>query len=132
MSRCIDLFIDAPLPLDELARVLAERSGVTFVGAVEGSHWVLQDGDAAAELVEHDFADDRHLLLSRYRYDLFARVDADNFGECPQVALLRRVFAAVRSEGSYPALLVFDLQHLLDRAEGRHGDAGPEASEPWR
>jgi hypothetical protein len=126
MSRCIDLFIDAPLPVDDLAAELGRLTGITFVGAVEGSRWVVRDGDAAAELVEHDFVDDRHLVLSRYRYDLFAMVDGDHVAECPNVVLLRRVLAALRDDGRYPALLVFDLQHALDRADGRAAPGPPQ------
>jgi hypothetical protein len=126
MSRCIDLFIDAPVPLDELAAALGRLTGVTFVGAVEGSHWVVRDGEAAAELAEHRFGDDRHLLLTRYRYDLFARVDSDKLADGADAALLRKVFAALRADGRYPALLVFDLQHVLDRADG---PPVPEVSE---
>jgi hypothetical protein len=116
MSRCIDLFIDAPVPLDELAAALGRLIGIPFVGAVKGCQWVLRDGEAAAVLAEHGFDDDRHLRLSRYRYDLFARVDADSVVDCAETELFRRVFAAIRADGTYPALLVFDLQHVLDRA----------------
>jgi hypothetical protein len=115
MSRCIDLFIDAPVGLDELAALLGRLIGIPFVGAVEGSQWVLRDGDVAAVLAEHRFDDDRHLLLKRYRYDLFARTDAHSALDSPETELLRRVFAAIRADGTYPALLVFDLQHALDQ-----------------
>jgi hypothetical protein len=117
MTRCIDLFIDATEPLDALAAALGQLTGVTFVGPVEGSHWALSDGPATALLAEHDFADDRHLLLTRYRYDLSSRVNTVNFADSAEVTLLRRVFAAVRADGRYPALLVFDLQHVLDRTD---------------
>jgi hypothetical protein len=126
MTRCIDLFIDATEPLDELAPTLGRLTGVTFVGLVEGSHWALSDGAARALLAEHDFADDRHLLLTRYRYDLFSRVNAVNFADSAEAALLRRVFAAVRADGRYPALLVFDLQHVLDRTDAPRA---PEATQ---
>ena len=36
MSRCIDLFIDSPAPLEELATALGTLSGLTFIGAATG------------------------------------------------------------------------------------------------
>jgi hypothetical protein len=119
MSRCIDLFIDAAAPLDELAEKLGTLSGLTFIGSAEGTHWGVRDGEGFAELAEHDFADDRQLLVSKYRYDLFARVESGSDGEGASAAMLRRIFAVVKADGTYPALLVFDLQHVLDRAAGR-------------
>src|SRR3954467_5437389 len=71
MSRCIDLFIDSPAPLEELATALGTLSGLTFIGAADGSHWGVRDGEGFAELAEHDFDDDRNVVVSRYRYDLF-------------------------------------------------------------
>jgi hypothetical protein len=103
--------------LDELAAAIGRLTGIPLVGAVEGSRWVLRDGDAAAVLGEHHFDNDRHLLLCRYRYDLSAKVDADTVVDCAETVLLRRVFAAIRADGTYPALLVFDLQRLLDRVD---------------
>jgi hypothetical protein len=103
--------------LGELAAAIGRLTGIPLVGAVEGSQWVLRDGEGAAVLGEHRFDNDRHLLLRRYRFDLSAKVDADNVIDCAEPVLMRRVFAAIRADGTYPALLVFDLQHLLDRAD---------------
>jgi hypothetical protein len=118
MSRCIDLFIDAPLELDKFAETLGELVGLSFIGGTEGSPWILRQDDAVAELVVHDFVDDRHLLLSRYRYDLLARVDGPSVLESPEARLLRRVLSAIKADGQYAAVLVFDLQHIVDSAEG--------------
>jgi hypothetical protein len=119
MSRCIDLFIDSPAPLDELAAALGKLSGLSFIGSAEGTHWGVRDGDGFAELAEHDFDDDRQLVVSRYRYDLFARIESGSPTEGASAVMLRRIFAAIKADGSYPALLVFDLQHVLERAAGR-------------
>jgi hypothetical protein len=121
MSRYIDLFIDSPAPVEELAATLGTLAGVSFVGSLEGTHWQVRDGEGFAELAEHAFDDDRHLAVSRYRYDLFARVEAGGANETASAGLLRRIFAAVKADGRYPALLVFDLQHLLDQAGGDDG-----------
>jgi hypothetical protein len=118
MSRCIDLFIDAPLELDKFAETLGELVGLSFIGGTEGSPWILRQDDAVAELVVHDFVDDRHLLLSRYRYDLLARVDGPSVLESLEARLLRRVLSAIKADGQYAAVLVFDLQHIVDSAEG--------------
>jgi hypothetical protein len=123
MSRCIDLFIDSPAPLEELAATLGTLAGLTFIGSVEGTHWGVRDGEGFAELAEHDFDDDRNVLVSRYRYDLFARVEPGGVADSASAAMLRRIFAALKADGRYPALLVFDLQYVLDRADG--GEARP-------
>jgi hypothetical protein len=119
MSRCIDLFIDSPAPLDELAATLGTLSGLSFIGSAEGTHWGVRDGEGFAELAEHDFDDDRQLVVSKYRYDLFARVESGSGAEGASAQMLRRIFAAQKADGTHPALLVFDLQHVLDRVAGR-------------
>ena len=84
---------------------------------------MLQSGDLHVELSEHDFVDDREMLFSRYRYVLSATVASDrSVNDSPQAALLRRVFSALKADHRFPSLLVFDLQHLMDRA-------GPPLSE---
>jgi hypothetical protein len=118
MSRCIDLFIDSSAPLEELATALGTLSGLTFIGAPDGSHWGVRDGEGFAELAEHDFDDDRNVLVSKYRYDLFARVEAGGVAESAAAAMLRRIFAALKADVRHPALLVFDLQHVLDKTGG--------------
>jgi hypothetical protein len=119
MSRCIDLFIDAELELEQFATELGQLIGITLVGDVDGSSWQLRQGDAVARLAKHGFDDDRHLPLSRYRYDLSCRLDSRNALDSEEAKLLRRVLGAVKSDGTYPALLVFDLQYVIDKADGR-------------
>jgi hypothetical protein len=119
MSRCIDLFVDAPVPIDQLATELGAMAGVMFIGDPGGSTWLLRQDDATACLAAHDFDDDRNLPFSRYRYDLYSRVDSRNLLGTPEAALLRHVFGAVKGDGRYPAVLVFDLQHVIDKAEAR-------------
>jgi len=125
MSRCIDLFIDSPASLDELAATLGTLCGLSFIGSAEGTHWGVRDGDGFAELAEHDFDDDRQLLVSKYRYDLFARVESGSTAEGASAQMLRRIFAALKADGNYPALLVFDLQHVLDQVATRAVPDGP-------
>jgi hypothetical protein len=48
MSRCIDLFIDAELELEQFATELGQLIGITLVGDVDGSSWQLRQGDAVA------------------------------------------------------------------------------------
>jgi len=118
VTRCIDLFIDAPMPLGELAEALGRLCGLTFVGDVAGERWTVQDAAASAELIVHHLHDDRHLALETYPFDLFAhieRIDGVERADRGATELLRSVFAAVRADGRFRALLVFDLQHVLDR-----------------
>ena len=118
MSRCIDLFIDAPVELGELAAELAELTGLAFDRDPDGSGFVTRQGDVALTMGEHDFVDDAHLPLSSYRYDLYARVSTSHVLDSPEAHLLRHVLSLVNANGQYPALLVFDLQHVIGRADG--------------
>jgi hypothetical protein len=124
MSRSIDLFIDAPLELDELGAEITKLTGCELAEVPGRRGLVLRSGDVVAELDDHDFVDDRELLFSRYRYVLTATVASDrSVNDSPQAALLRRIFSAVKADHRYPSLLVFDLQHLMDRS-------GPPPSSP--
>ena len=118
MSRCIDLFIHAPVELGELAAELAELTGLAFDRDPDGSGFVTRQGDVALTMGEHDFVDDAHLPLSSYRYDLYARVSTSHVLDSPEAHLLRHVLSLVNAIGQYPALLVFDLQHIIGRADG--------------
>jgi hypothetical protein len=117
MSRSIDLFIDAPLELDQLAEEITKLTGFTFAQVPGTSHLVLQNADVVAELGVHDFVDDRELLFTRYRYVVTAAVGSDrSVNDSPQAAVLRRIFATLKADHRFPSLLVFDLQHLIDRS----------------
>jgi hypothetical protein len=119
MARCIDLFVDADLGLEELAVKLGELTGMTFVGDVDGVSWLLRQGDAVARLARHGFEDDRHLPFSRYPFDLSCRLDSRNALDSAEAKLLRQVLGAVKADGTFPAMLVFDLQYVIDQAAGR-------------
>ena len=118
MSRCIDLFIDAPLELGELVAELAQLTGLVFSPDSDGCGYLTRQGDVALTMGEHDFVDDAHLPLSSYRYDLYARVSTSHVLDSPEAHLLRHVLSLVNANGQYPALLVFDLQHVIGRADG--------------
>jgi hypothetical protein len=118
VSRCIDLFIDAPVELGELAAALTELTGLVFGLDPDGSGYLTRQGDVALTMGEHDFVDDAHLPLSSYRYDLCARVSTSHVLDSPEAHLLRHVLSLVKANGQYPALLVFDLQHVIGRADG--------------
>jgi len=118
VSRCIDLFIDAPLQLGELVAELARLTGLVFSPDSDGCGYVTRQGDLVLSMGEHDFVDDRHLPLSNYRYDLYARVSTSHVLDSPEAHLLRHVLSLLNANGRYPALLVFDLQHVIGRADG--------------
>ncbi len=77
MSRSVDLFIDANVPLDELAGALGRHTGSSLVPEADQARWVLQEGDIRATLAEHPYGDDGDLPFSRYRFALSARVSND-------------------------------------------------------
>jgi hypothetical protein len=117
MSRSIDLFIDAPLDLDQLAEEITRLTGFAFAQVPGTLHLTLQNGDVLAELGVHDFVDDRELLFTRYRYVVTAEVGSQRLvNDSPEAALLRRIFATLKADRRFPSLLVFDLQHLIDRS----------------
>jgi hypothetical protein len=118
VSRCIDLFIDAPGELSDLAAELAELTGLVFTADPDGSGYLTRQGDVLLSMGEHDFVDDRHLPLSGYRYDLYARVSTSHPLDSPEAHVLRRVLSLVNADGRHPALLVFDLQRVIGRADG--------------
>jgi hypothetical protein len=128
MSRSIDLFIDAPVDLERLAAELTNLTGHAFAGVPDRRGLVLRTPDAIAELSDHAFIDDRGLLFSRYRYVLSATVASDrSVNDSPQAALLRQIFSAIKADRRYPSLLVFDLQHLMDRSGSPPPQPPPQA-----
>jgi len=149
MARCIDLFIDIfetdsgngggvpfgegapgealPAGLAELAAELTAITGLRLVEQPGGAGWAADVDGARVELVEHDLFDDRHLALSSYRYDLFARVPTADANVSPEAVLLRRVLGLVKADGRFRALLVWDLQNVIGRAGGGPVTAGSAA-----
>jgi len=128
MSRSIDLFIDAPVDLDQMAAEITMLTGHGFAEVPGRRGRVLSTSDVVAELDDHDFVDDRDMLFSRYRYVLTATVPPGRaVNDSPQAVLLRQVFSAVKADHRYPALLVFDLQHLLDRSGPPTAPPPPQA-----
>src|SRR5579859_408752 len=118
MPRSIDLFVHAPLDLGEMAAEITRLTGLPFAEAADRTRMVLDAGDTTAVLAEHDFIDDRDLLFSRYRYVLTATVASDrSINDSPQAVLLRQVFSALKADQRFPSLLVFDLQHLVERTD---------------
>ena len=128
MSRWIDLFIDAPVEIDALAEELFRLSGLKFVPNPEGVRYTARQGDVAVELSEHRFLDDRHLPLSRYRYDVAARVASSSVLDSAEAQVLRHLQGQVRAKG-HPALLVFDLQHVIEHIADDDERAAPHGRE---
>lgn len=127
MSRSVDLFIDADLPLDELAGALGRQTGSSLVPEADQARWVLEEGDARATLAEHPYCDDGDLPFSRYRFALSARVSNDvRPHDTAEAALLRRVAHQIQQGLPWPVLLVHDLQYR-ERLDGRRGEAGSGA-----
>jgi hypothetical protein len=122
MSRSIDLFIDAPPGLGDLAAHLTEMTGKAFDAVPGTDRMAVTCGEVTAELTDHDLVDDRELLFSRYRYVLSAVVPAGrSVNDSAEAALLRGVFSALKADDRFACLLVFDLQHLIDRTREPSG-----------
>jgi hypothetical protein len=123
VSRTVDLFISSTAPVDELAAVIAARTGIPFPsgpddGTGEAGEVELGEGDVSAVLRPHAYVDDGDLVLRRYRYVLSARTTASgHLGLSPETAWLRRVAAAL---ADHQVLLVLDLQYRDEAAKGEH------------
>jgi hypothetical protein len=65
MSRCVDLFVDSDLPIDEVADQLRRLAGVALTPSPDAATYVLRDGPVVVELGEHAYGDDGDLRLSR-------------------------------------------------------------------
>lgn len=111
MSRSVDLFIEADLPLGDLAGAVASQCDVRLSADPDHGCWVVQDGPVRAVLAPHRYVDDGELPLSRYPYALSARVGAGRPQDSAEAALLRRIGHRLQESSGWPVLLVLDLQY---------------------
>lgn len=130
MSRSVDLFLDSPLTLDELAPRLASVTELTFNRGEDGLEWITCDGQVVARLGPHHYLDDGDLVLSQYRYSLSCRVRGDgSLTDSSEVRFLRQVLHTLRSRTGLKLLLVLDLQYRDQsdetRPASRRGSSGP-------
>jgi hypothetical protein len=124
MARSIDLFIDAPVELPELADRLGQLTGSPLVASPRGDRYILSEGDTVAHLGSHPFLDDGELLLSRYPYVLSARVSSgQSVADSRELALLRHLAELIRQRTSMAALVVHDLQNR-DKASAPSAPTG--------
>lgn len=125
MSRSVDLFIDADLPLERLAAELGQRLDAAVAEDPGSSRWRLQLGEVTAHLGPHPYVDDRDLLLSRYRYALSARVVGDEaLPDAREATVLRRASQVLRRETPWRLLLVLDL-HYRDPGPSSPANSSP-------
>ena len=116
MSRSVDLFIEAQVPLDDFAAALERLLETRLVAQPDRAEWLLQEGEIRATLAEHPYGDDGELLFTRYRFALSARVGNDaRPHDTPEADLLRRIAQRIQRGPAWPVLLVHDLQYR-DRA----------------
>jgi hypothetical protein len=128
MSRSVDLFIDADVPLEELAGALGRQLGAPLAIEPDQTAWRLRDGEVEAILAEHPYGDDGELLFTRYRFALSARLANDvRPHDTPEAALLRRIAQKIQQGPAWPVLLVHDLQYR-DNPVGAGAVAGPTAA----
>lgn len=134
MSRSVDLFIDAKVPLEDLAAALREKLELSLTPDAERRRWLLRDGDIAAFLHEHPYVDDVNLPFSHYRFALSARVGHEGRPQdSAEAAYLRRLAQRIQQGPHWPVLLVLDLQFRDAAMPARlvpasDADRGPTAS----
>ena len=123
MSRSVDLFIQSPKPIEDVAAEVGRLTGISLTpGSVPGT-WALEHGSVRAELHAHPYVDDGDLAFERYRYALSTRTsDGARAADSAEANLLRMVSEALH-KARVGCLLVHDLQF---RDGGR--PAGPVAA----
>lgn len=127
MSRSIDLFIQCPKPIEEVASEVARLTGMDLEPGDLPGTWSLDEESVHAELRAHPYVNDGDLVLERYQYALSSRVSNDTrLADSSEAAMLRLVSEALRKV-SIPSLLVHDLQYR-DREISGEAAATTEAS----
>jgi hypothetical protein len=128
MSRSVDLFIDADIPIGELAAELGRLTDLTLDPRPDAAEWILEEGEVRATLAEHPYVDDGDLLLAHYRYALSCQVtNGVRLQAAPETALLRLVAEALQHKSAWPVLLVLDLQYRDTTASTVAAAASPDA-----
>jgi hypothetical protein len=120
VSRSVDVFINSPLELDQLAGRLGELAGASVTSAPDGHRFEWNDGQVVASLGTHQYVDDGNLRLSRFPYVLSSRVGTSNLLASPELAMARQVADLVRLRLGSSVLVVQDLERR---------DAGEPAGE---
>lgn len=127
MSRSIDLFIECPKPIEEVASEVARLTGMDLQPSDQPGTWSLDEQGVHAELRAHPYVDDGDLMLRRYQYALSSHVsNGTRLADSAEAALLRLVSEALRKV-AVPSLLVHDLQY---RDAPKSGAAGGDAPAP--
>ena len=135
MSRSIDLFIRSSQPIEELAREVAQLTGLTLSPGEDAEAWVLDDGDIHAELHRHGYVDDGDLLFESYPFALSARVvEGTRPADSDEADFLRTAAEGLRRGGA-ESLLVHDLEYRdrprrPDAAGSRETAGSAEAGGP--
>jgi hypothetical protein len=120
VSRSIDLFIQSPGPIEDVASQMASLAELELKPGELPGTWALDAGQVHAELRAHPYVDDGDLVLERYQYALSARVaNTTRLADSAEAALLRLVSDSLRRAGM-ACLLVHDLQYR---------DHGPSAGQ---
>ncbi len=139
MSRSVDLFIQSPRPIEEVASEMARLTSIELKPGHMPGTWALEEGDVHAELRAHPYLDDGDLVLERFQYALSSRVaNGARTADSAEAALFRTVSEAL-GQGGIPSLLVHDLQYRdgtaaateatpADGAVAPAGGAGPAAT----
>jgi hypothetical protein len=138
MSRSVDLFIGAGLPLGELAAALSERLQLAAQADPERNRYVVAHEGVTLFLHAHPYVDDQGLPFTRYPYALSAVVaNGGRPQDSAEAGVLRKLAQRIQQGPAWPVLLVLDLQFrdpaLHPGAPGPTdgGEAGgPDAAAP--
>lgn len=119
MADSINVFVDAEIPLDQMAEEVGELSGLRFEHQKdEYEEWyAARTDDGLFTIGTHDFDGDDSMKLKDYKYEIAFWENRDKSPEEReklQHEIGKRLFEKLKSTGKYPLVYVFDVQRKLD------------------
>lgn len=119
MADSINVFVDAAIPLDQMAEEVGELNGLTFEHQKDQyEEWyAARTDDGLFTIGTHDFEGDSNMNLGDYKYEITFWENRDKpleEREKLQRETGKRIFEQLKSTGKYPLMYVFDVQKKLD------------------
>lgn len=119
MADSMNVFVDAHVPLEQLAQEVGDLLGLKFeYQKDEYEEWFAVRNDEGLFTVgTHEFDNDRDMNFEDYRYDIAFWENRDKSPEERerlQREVGRRIFERLKATGKYPLMYVFDVQRKLN------------------
>lgn len=119
MSSSMGVFVDAEIPLAELAKEVGDIFGLKFeYQKDEYDEWyAVRTDEGLFDIMVNDAENDRDMNFEDYKYEVRFWVNRDKEPgerERLQQAVGRRMFEQLKAAKKYPLMYVFDAQRKLD------------------